>query len=164
MKLLILSDSHTDMPPMAAAVEHERPDAIVHLGDHFTDARGLHFQFPDIPLYAVMGNTDFRGDGDMELYLPFEGKRMFMTHGHFYSVKTGLSQVEQKGISLGADITLFGHTHVPYLNWHNGMWLMNPGSVSRGGRRYMAQAPTYGVIEITGDEITCDIREISFEK
>lgn len=161
MKLLILSDSHTDTPPMVAAVERERPDAILHLGDHYTDARGLGYMFPDIPLYAVMGNTDFRGDGEPELFLPFAGKRVFLTHGHFYGVKMGLAQIETKGVSLGADITLFGHTHVPYLNWYNGMWLMNPGSISRNGRRSLA--PTYGVIRIEDDDIACDIREVSLE-
>lgn len=161
MKLLVLSDSHSDMLPMAAAVSRERPDAILHLGDHYSDAQGLGHHFPDIPLYAVTGNTDFRSSVEPELFLPFEGKRVFLTHGHFYGVKVGLAQIEEKGLSLGADLTLFGHTHVPYLNWRNGMWLMNPGSVSRNGRRSFA--PTYGVVTIEHDEIACDIREATLE-
>jgi len=159
MKLLVLSDSHADIDPMIAAVRRERPDAVLHLGDHYTDAEALHRLFPKIPLNAVTGNTDFRGNDTYELLLPFESKRVFMTHGHFYGVKTGLSALEAKGASLAADIVLFGHTHVPYLNWANGMWMMNPGSVSAGGRRSSLRVPTYGVVMIENGEIACDVKE-----
>ena len=34
MKLLILSDSHGEQEFMQLAVRRERPDAVIHLGDH----------------------------------------------------------------------------------------------------------------------------------
>ena len=41
-------------------------------------------------------------------------------------------------------ITLFGHTHIPVTVYEEGVWLVNPGSVSapRQGK------PTYAVIDI----------------
>jgi len=49
-----------------------------------------------------------------------------------------------------ANIVLFGHTHVPYLEKVGGVWFMNPGSPTypRGGSR-----PGYGLIEINGAQI-----------
>ena len=40
MKLLVLSDSHKRMQYMYQAVEREKPDLIIHLGDHDRDASG----------------------------------------------------------------------------------------------------------------------------
>ena len=38
VKILIVSDSHGDSTYLRLAVKKERPDAIVHLGDHASDA------------------------------------------------------------------------------------------------------------------------------
>ena len=40
-----------------------------------------------------------------------------------------------------ADIALFGHTHVPYTEYDNGLWIMNPGAL----RRFEL---SYGLIDI----------------
>ena len=40
-KLLILSDSHRNIQNMVEAVEIEKPDMIIHLGDHYRDAMQL---------------------------------------------------------------------------------------------------------------------------
>lgn len=49
MKLLILSDTHRSLGFAYDAIEKEHPDAVVHLGDHLTDAEDLSFacQEPD---------------------------------------------------------------------------------------------------------------------
>ena len=59
MKLLILSDSHGDSTGMCRAVERERPDYVIHLGDHSSDARDLSRMFPMVPVAYVRGNCDF---------------------------------------------------------------------------------------------------------
>ena len=41
----------------------------------------------------------------------------------------------------GADIVLFGHTHLQYTDYIDGLYVMNPGSVGMFGQ--------YGVIDIT---------------
>lgn len=161
MKLLILSDSHREMAAMRKAVRTEQPDAIVHLGDHYADAQALHHESPDIPLYAVEGNTDYAPGAQAELLLPLENKRIYMTHGHFFNVKSGLSAITQKGASVAADLVLFGHTHLPLCREENGMLLLNPGSVGcpRGfGRREAA----YAVAMITADGIVCTLKTVEF--
>ena len=49
MKLLILSDSHGEQEFMQLAVRRERPDAVIHLGDHCADADRLAEEFCGLP-------------------------------------------------------------------------------------------------------------------
>ena len=50
MKYLVLSDSHGNVDNMVRAVEREKPDGIIHLGDCWRDAEELHELFPRLPL------------------------------------------------------------------------------------------------------------------
>lgn len=160
MKLLILSDSHQEINTMAEAVRREAPDAVLHLGDHYEDAQKLALQFPDIPLYAVEGNTDYAPGAPVELLLCFEGKRVYMTHGHLFGVKMGLTSIKRKGDAVAADLVLFGHTHQPLLQDAGDMTLMNPGTIGRYGRGFGKNNPTYGVVEIVGGEMKCWVRTV----
>ena len=56
-KLLILSDSHRNIQNMVEAVEIEKPDMIIHLGDHYRDAMQLAARFPDTG-FACVGRDD----------------------------------------------------------------------------------------------------------
>ena len=58
MKLLVLSDSHRETEHMLLAIRKERPDAVVHLGDHAADADAIAQECPYLPLYRVRGNCD----------------------------------------------------------------------------------------------------------
>jgi putative phosphoesterase len=159
MRLLILSDSHQEINAMAEAVRREAPDAVLHLGDHFEDAQKLAQLFPEIPLHAVEGNTDYAPGAPVELLLTFEGKRVYMTHGHLFGVKMGLHSIKRKGDAVAADLVLFGHTHQPLLQDAGDMTLMNPGSIGRYGRGYGKNNPTYGVVEIVNGEMKCWVRK-----
>ncbi len=79
-----------------------------------------------------------------------EGKRIFMTHGHLYGVKTGLGAVLNAAVTRSADILLFGHTHRVHKELFNGMLVVNPGSVGLGLK-------TYAVLEIKHGAVECSI-------
>ena len=151
MKLLILSDSHRELEYMREAVRRERPDAVIHLGDHFTDADALAQEFAGLPVLSVRGNCDYfsqqRAD---ELLRTFEGVKIFGTHGHRYGVKQGLLRAELAARQRGADVLLFGHTHCPYCECYDGLGLLNPGAC--GGR-----APSYGLVEIENGTAKCRV-------
>ena len=68
----------------------------------------------------------FLGDGENQ------GKKIFMCHGHRYGVKYGYNSIFYRGKEVGADIVLFGHSHLPIIDEHDGLILMNPGSISHG--------------------------------
>ena len=58
MKILVLSDSHSALRFMRSCVDAVKPDAIIHLGDHYDDAQALAEEYPHIPIHAVPGNCD----------------------------------------------------------------------------------------------------------
>ena len=74
MKLLILSDSHGEQEFMQLAVRRERPDAVIHLGDHCADADRLAEEFCGLPVLSIRGNCDLWGPPRAETLLrTFEG-------------------------------------------------------------------------------------------
>ena len=63
-------------------------------------------------------------------------------HGHLYDAKSGLYRITSAAREAGADILLFGHTHMPLTLYEDGLYIMNPGSC----HGYYA---SYGIIDIT---------------
>lgn len=132
MKILVLSDSHSSLGFMKRSVEAVRPNAIVHLGDHFDDGEALHEEFPGIPFYQVPGNCDrYRcRPGQPEILIqPVCGVLLYMTHGHKHSVKSYLGSLLRDARASGAAAALYGHTHVADCHREDdGLWVLNPGS------------------------------------
>lgn len=131
MKILVLSDSHSALSFMRRCIEHCRPDAVIHLGDHYGDGKAMAEEYPHIPFYLVPGNCDrFSYDVmDPEIRLiSLDGVRLYLTHGHRHGVKTGLWNLKRDAWMAEAQAALFGHTHSPYCACEDGLWLVNPGS------------------------------------
>lgn len=151
IKLLILSDSHGDVGAMVDAVEREKPDEIIHLGDCWQDAEELGYVYPELPMVRVPGNCDFVSSRPGRMTLEREGKIILLAHGHQWRVKSGPLLALEAGREQSADIVLYGHTHQAICRQELGMWLMNPGTV--GGRHAPA---SYGVIALsqTGAELS----------
>jgi len=146
VKILVFSDSHGKIDLMADMVQKQTPDFIFHLGDYHEDAEALHAQFPDIPLHAVRGNCDFRSETPDLEELKLRDKTILLTHGHRYHVKESYDALQSMGQDAGADLLLFGHTHIPYYARIDNMHVLNPGS---------ARA-VCALVEIKeADEITC---------
>ena len=91
MKLLILSDTHRSLGFAYDAIEKKHPDAVVHLGDHLTDAEDLSFACQEPDFYYVPGNCDYAPTVPQSLTLELDGVRIFVTHGHLYGVKRDLT-------------------------------------------------------------------------
>ncbi len=155
MKLLIFSDSHRVTGPMLKAIEREKPDSVIHLGDVTADADAIKMKYPRLPVSSVVGNCDLYtgGMGKTRLTFTIEGKRFFITHGHTYHVKYTYDALINAAMVERADVCLFGHTHVPYSELVNGMLVINPGTVGMG-------AKTYCAMEISGGEITYEIKNV----
>ena len=133
MKIAVFSDSHGQTQDMLRVIRAVRPDAIFHLGDYCRDTAPVEREFPDIPLYAVRGNGDFASREEATLFLALGGTRFFLTHGHLYGVKSGLSALLSAAKERGADAVLFGHTHKSYQGYHRGMAVINPGATGSYG-------------------------------
>ena len=143
MKAIVLSDSHGGFSGIMDIILRERElgniDLIVHAGDIQADVDSILFSFPDIKCEYVLGNNDWRiTDVPFQRLFTFGGKKIFLTHGHKYGVKSTLYNLRSKARDVGADICIFGHTHIPHLQTEDGILMFNPGSSYR----------TYGVLKI----------------
>lgn len=151
MKILVFSDSHGNEDNMIRAVERERPftlDAIVHLGDGWRDAEALHRLYPRIPLEQVPGNCDLGRFEERERVVFFGDCRVLLCHGHTLGVKSSLLRASYEARERGAQALLYGHTHIPHIDCHDGLWLVNPGSIGDHRR------PSYGVLTVEGDKLS----------
>lgn len=150
MKILVFSDSHSSLSFMRTCLAAVKPDAVIHLGDHYDDGEVLKEEYPGIPLYQVPGNCDrYRVPGFVPeiLIRPVFGVNFYMTHGHKHGVKMGIGALLRDARLSKSDIVLYGHTHV--MDCHresDGLWVMNPGAAGHGG--------SAGLIEIEKNKIT----------
>lgn len=158
MKIVVFSDSHRDVEIMVKTVEIIRPDMIIHLGDNIMDAVDLEREFMDIPMEFVKGNTDLFSVGPGEKMLSIENRKIFITHGDRYGVRSGYSAILKEGLKREADIILCGHTHIPHIRKKKGTILMNPGAIGRNARGPFK--PSFGIIEID-DDIKCHFEKYS---
>ena len=155
MRVLVVSDTHGDERSFARAIESQQDAKIVFfLGDGIRDAKNLSERHPDREFYIVRGNCDF---GLWALYpetgiKTVENRKVFYTHGHRYHVKSGIDSIISAATARGADILLFGHTHQPFCEYRDGLYVFNPGSLGRGG--------SYGYIDITASGIVPRILEM----
>lgn len=132
MKILVLSDSHSALSFMRRCISAVKPDAVVHLGDHYDDGCAMAEEFPGSRFYQVPGNCDrYRYDlMAAETLVDWVcGVKLFMTHGHIHRVKMGLGALLADARKTGVQAVLFGHTHEAYCHREeDGLWVINPGS------------------------------------
>lgn len=141
MKILVFSDSHGNFSNMVQAAEREAPHMIFHLGDGWRDAQRLQERLPEIPLYQVPGNCDFRSTEPPEQLLTIQGKRILLCHGHTYGVKSSLLTAGLTAEDRDLDLFLFGHTHKPIVDKRGKTLFLNPGSIGEF-------RPSYGIVTI----------------
>lgn len=148
MKILVISDTHGYIGDAVEAIENEKCDYCIHLGDMAGDCEELELIFPRQKFIFVKGNNDFFLKSSQfpdERIFELGGKRFFVCHGHKYHVKSGLSLLKSKAVQNSADIILYGHTHRAYLETEP-IVVMNPGS-----------AGSYGIITIENGEISAGL-------
>ena len=138
-KLLVLSDSHGGRAAIERVLlkENANIDALVFLGD------GLR-------AYSVAGNCDYGALEPMDGLAAFDQTIVFYTHGHMYGVKYDLDTLTDAAAARGAELALFGHTHVPHAEQRGKVFLFNPGSC---GRCYTGP-DTYGLLTLENGKVT----------
>ncbi len=146
MRILIMSDSHGRVSEIEKAIEaHPEAKEVFFLGDCTRDIEDMPFIYPDRNFHIVCGNCDFSSMQPSYAETVLEGKRIFYTHGHLHSVKSGLTRLIEKAKSVNADLVLYGHTHVSKTEYVDGIYFVNPGSLSRA-----AEGNTgYALVDIT---------------
>lgn len=148
MKIIVFSDSHGDVDDMERVVRTEKPYLTLHLGDLCRDFEELQRRLPLQTMQNVCGNCDGFTETPDQRVLRVEGRRILMMHGHRYHVKQSCGAAVFAAQEQGADILLFGHTHVPFCQNMDGLWVMNPGSCRGHGA-------SYGVISLEKEDTVC---------
>lgn len=149
MKVLIVSDTHGMDGNLEKVLKKEEPiDAMIHLGD-VEGSEDYIRALTDAPVYMVAGNNDFYSDLPGQAVITIEGYRIFITHGHGYHVSYSPSRLVAEAIHRGAQIAMYGHTHVPHLEMIEGITVLNPGSLSLP--RQAGREPSYIIMEIKED-------------
>ncbi len=151
MKLLVFSDTHGYPRPMLEVVQATPDvDIVFHLGDGVRDAERLREAFPGVGLYVSQGNCDGAGTGDypVEGLVDICGLPVYYTHGHMLGVKNDLSRLWIAAKQRGAQVALYGHTHLPHYEFRAGIHLFNPGSISLP----RSSSYTYGQILLHEEE------------
>ncbi len=143
MKILLISDVHGRIDKLDECLkkEIENVDAVIFTGDGIKDVEDFSFVYSSVPFYMVKGNCDFFSNYPYEKTIDLNGHRLFITHGHQYSVKSTLGLLINKAKEDDIDIVLYGHTHI--MNFENveGINIINSGSLSsersNGGYTYL---------------------------
>ena len=141
MRIAVFSDSHGVKEPMLAAIEEQKPDMVLHLGDYVRDAEAIAAYFPSLDLRYVRGNCDAEVDqmvldfpvmADYATLFDETGRELFLTHGHVFGAGMHNSVDHAPALPEGSAL-VYGHTHIKVNEEsaaHPGLWLFNPGSVS----------------------------------
>ncbi|WP_319370317.1 phosphodiesterase [uncultured Ilyobacter sp.] len=147
MKLFVISDIHGSLEYLKnslKAYENENADMILILGDilyhgprnpipNSYDPKAVAKLLNKLKnkIIAVRGNCDSEVD-QMILDFPimadfstifWNNRRIFVTHGHLYN-RDSLPNLDP------GDVFVHGHTHIPSAEIYDGVFILNPGSVT----------------------------------
>ena len=157
MRILVISDSHKRADVVEKIIESQpTAEHVFFLGDNVSDIEDFEYLYTDKKFHIVCGNCDFASMLPAMGLENTNGKRVFYTHGHTFSVKYGITRLKELAKQNCYDIVLFGHTHISQILYEDGVYFVNPGSCtrSREGRN------SYAVIDITENGIMPIIIEI----
>lgn len=162
MEVAIVSDSHipdreSNIPkPFQARIR--KADHVIHAGD-FTSSETLT-EFIDLAddFTAVHGNID---TDDVNLAttetVKLEEICVAITHGTTATTTEWLKVLSETASRCNADIGVGGHTHEVTDTVHNGVHLLNPGSVTGASP---ATDSTMMTLTVDNNEYTVDLHQV----
>ncbi len=140
MKIGIISDTHGHVPN-AVHDALAGADHILHAGD--VGPMEVITELESIaPVSAVLGNTDYSIQLPQMHVQSFTSQK-FLVH-HIVDPPVPSQFVRVAMADEQPNVVVFGHTHMPYNEHHDGVLFLNPGSASnpRGG-----SAPSVAIVE-----------------
>lgn len=129
MKILLLSDTHGKLDKVYQIYEKlNHIDMIFHCGDYQKDAHALEDTL-GVPVASVKGNCDGAMKPDRQIVDTPSGK-VLLTHGHMEGADYDYNNLLYLAEENDCIALCFGHTHVPICENFEGIWLINPGSLT----------------------------------
>ena len=152
MKILLVSDTHgrTDMLEGLLKIFQGEVNLVCHMGDYGSDLRMFESKYENLQMVAVNGNTDYSLSGQTEQIVELgqlnEKKlRLLVTHGHRFGVKRNFDRLLSYAKEIDVNAVFFGHTHEDVCFTRDGIFFMNPGSLTLGRVR----RNTYGLVKVS---------------
>ena len=168
VRIGLISDTHMpqrlrEIPPAVFDVFAD-VDLILHAGD-VGELYVLDQLATCAPVIAVHGNDDTEAATNALPYLQTiaaGGHRLVLTHAHYpdraQEIASRVDQWEpilarRSGFARthGADICIFGHTHIPMLITHDDVLLINPGAMASGNPWQRQLIQTVAILTLTPD-------------
>lgn len=153
-RVLIVSDSHgsTELLEKIEKQHGQYVDLMIHCGDsELSEMDAVMKKFS-----SVKGNCDFYGDFPDDVTLEINGSKVFVTHGHLYSVKSTLVNLFYKAKELEANIVCFGHSHILGAEMIEDVLFINPGSIRLPRGR---KERTFIILELEQEKATVQIHD-----
>ncbi len=130
MKLGAIADTHDNLPALSAALgvfERAGVEAVLHAGDYVAPFALKRLLQSRLPVHGVFGNCDGEHMGLAKLlpslcvgprHLELGGKKVCLVHAW--------ESLTHEDIE-ASDMIIFGHTHEPKIERHEGRLIVNPG-------------------------------------
>ena len=162
MRLVVVSDSHGDRDILVQLVAHYKDEVVtfLHCGDSELTTTDSLFQ----QMTVVQGNMDFNGHFPEQVVVPVGAQKAFLTHGHLYGVNFDLTRLMLAAQAEGAQLAFYGHTHQLACEMHQGLLVLNPGSISQPRGQFQSLGGTYAVVDITATDYQVQYYDRHFEK
>ncbi|MCH8107537.1 MAG: metallophosphoesterase family protein [Chloroflexi bacterium] len=151
MLIGVVSDTHgylnPKVPELLAGVEH-----ILHAGD-IGDAGIIEELAKIAPVTTVRGNNDRTGPESLfpeEVTVELDGWNFFLTHE--VKVPKGPDDPSMETYrKAGADVVVFGHSHIALQRQIGTVLFFNPGAA---GKRRFKVVPSIGTLELKEGRVT----------
>lgn len=126
MRIVVMSDTHGETASIQQVRHYVGPvDAVFHCGDSELDNQHEVLE----NAFVVRGNCDWDSSFPEEVITEIKGVKIFMAHGHLYQVKSTLLPISYRSQEVGAELVLFGHSHLLGAEQIDGTVFVNPGSL-----------------------------------
>lgn len=160
MRIIVISDTHGNKKAIESAfLRNSDADMFIHLGDGERELDSFildHNEFSQ-KIIHVAGNCDWGSLSPGFVIIPAAGHKILASHGHIYAVKNSLEIMKRNAKENGCDIMLYGHTHVRFNKFEDGLFIMNPGS---GNIPHDGMPPSFGHIDISAAGVVMNIVDI----
>jgi len=158
MRIVVTSDTHSQVLPKPLIEDMKAADLVIHAGD-FTDIKVLDMVRKFKEVRAVYGNMDsleLRKVLPREDILQCEQVRIALFHGEGHTHGM-VERIRERFKAEKVQAVVFGHSHEPMNEIIDGVLFFNPGSPTDEIR---APYRSYGVLEVAGDKIKGQIIKI----
>jgi putative phosphoesterase len=155
LRIVVLSDTHLRAgrprqlsEAVWAAIADS--DLVLHAGDVVDASLLAEFDARHVPFRAVLGNNDLTLRDTLPERVEFDLEQGRVAMVHDSGATKGRAARLHRWFP-DAQVVVFGHSHTPVNEWHDGQLLFNPGSPTE---RRQQPTRTFGVIELDAGRVT----------